>query len=99
MGWLSMLSSFDTQYGVNLFEWADFGSTQDLGRRSVYQGPGLLQLMTDEHVQLIYLNYTGIVEITPALGAILGGSPEAKSTPFGNSCLFLHFLACKEPSD
>jgi Protein of unknown function (DUF3237) len=39
--------------------------------------------------QLIYLNYTGVVEITPALGAILGGSPEAKTTAFGNSCLSL----------
>lgn len=35
---------------------------------------------------LVYLNYTGIINITPALGAILGGSPDAKSTPFGDSC-------------
>lgn len=45
-----------------------------------------------KHDQLIYLNYTGIVEITAALGAILGGSPDAKSTPFGNSCLFPRLL-------
>lgn len=37
---------------------------------------------------MIYLNYTGIVDITPELGAILGGSPDAKTTPFGNSCKF-----------
>jgi len=34
----------------------------------------------------VYMNYTGIINITPALGAILGGSPDAKSTPFGDSC-------------
>ena len=40
------------------------------------------------HKKMIYLNYTGIVDITPELGAILGGSPEAKTTGFGNSCMF-----------
>ena len=35
---------------------------------------------------MIYLNYTGIVDITPELGAILGASPDAKTTDFGNSC-------------
>lgn len=42
--------------------------------------------------QLIYLNYTGIVEITPAVGAILGGSSEAKTTPYGTTCSSLYAL-------
>lgn len=35
---------------------------------------------------IVYLNYTGIVNITPELGMILGGDPNAKSTEFGDSC-------------
>ena len=35
---------------------------------------------------LVYLSYTGVVDMTPELGAILGGSPEAKTTDFGGSC-------------
>ncbi|KAK4692069.1 RNA polymerase I-specific transcription initiation factor RRN6, partial [Lecanoromycetidae sp. Uapishka_2] len=45
---------------------------------------------------LIYLNYTGIVGITPALGAILGGSPDAKSTPFGDSFIEMRFETGEE---
>jgi len=41
---------------------------------------------------MIYINYTGVVDITPELGAILGGSPDAKTTDFGNSCRSLPFL-------
>ena len=40
----------------------------------------------DKGGALIYLNYNGVVDITPELGKILGGSPDAKSTEFGNSC-------------
>ena len=40
----------------------------------------------DKSGGLIYLNYKGVVDITPALAAILGGNPDAESTPFGNSC-------------
>ena len=39
----------------------------------------------------MYLNYTGVVDITPELSKILSGSPDAKSTEFGGSCkLTLH---------
>lgn len=41
---------------------------------------------------MIYLNYTGILDATPELGAILGGSPDAKTTPYGNSCEFSRAL-------
>ena len=34
----------------------------------------------------IYMHYTGVVAITPALGLILSESPDAKSTEFGDSC-------------
>ncbi|KAL8850090.1 MAG: hypothetical protein Q9221_004951 [Calogaya cf. arnoldii] len=37
----------------------------------------------------VYAHYTGVVEITPELGAILSGKEDAKSTEFGNS--FVHF--------
>lgn len=37
---------------------------------------------------MIYVNYTGVVDITPELGAILSASPDAKTTDFGNSCMF-----------
>ena len=40
----------------------------------------------DKGGAMVYLNYTGVVDITPQLGAILGGSPDAKSTDFGESC-------------
>ena len=35
---------------------------------------------------LIYINYTGVVNMTPELGMILSGHPEAKTTDFGDSC-------------
>lgn len=35
---------------------------------------------------MVYLNYSGVVDITPELGAILQGHEDAKSTEFGNSC-------------
>lgn len=34
----------------------------------------------------MYAHYTGVVDITPELGAILSGKEDAKSTDFGNSC-------------
>jgi len=43
-------------------------------------------VVKDKSGAAVYLHYTGVVNITPALGAILGGSPEAKSTEFGDSC-------------
>ncbi|KAI4231336.1 MAG: hypothetical protein LQ349_005688 [Xanthoria aureola] len=38
---------------------------------------------------LVYAHYTGVVDITPELGAILSGKEDAKSTDFGDS--FVHF--------
>ena len=35
---------------------------------------------------MVYLNYSGVVDITPELGAILQGQEDAKSTDFGGSC-------------
>ena len=40
----------------------------------------------DNSGALVYLSYSGVVDITPELGLILGGSPDAKTTAFGNSC-------------
>ena len=42
--------------------------------------------LRDKSGGLVYLFYSGVVEITPELGLVLGGSPDAKTTEFGNSC-------------
>lgn len=34
----------------------------------------------------VYVNYQGVVDITPELKLILEGSPDAKTTDFGGSC-------------
>lgn len=54
------------------------------GKHMRLSAHGLVKNKADEAV--IYLNYTGVVNITPELGLILTGSPEAKSTEFGDSC-------------
>lgn len=46
----------------------------------------LLICLRDKSGALVYLSYNGVVDITPELGLVLGGSPDAKTTPFGNSC-------------
>ena len=38
-------------------------------------------------LQLVHVHYTGVIEITPALSAILGGSPASKTTAYGHSCM------------
>ncbi|KAA6410794.1 MAG: hypothetical protein FRX48_05104 [Lasallia pustulata] len=47
------------------------------------------QVIKGKSGSMIYLNYTGVVDITPELGAILGGIPDAKST--GNSFIEMRF--------
>lgn len=39
----------------------------------------------------IFLHYTGVVDITPELELVLSGSPEAKTTAWGNSFTHLKF--------
>ncbi|PGH01343.1 hypothetical protein GX51_05274 [Blastomyces parvus] len=39
----------------------------------------------------IYLNYIGIVDMTPSLEGILSGNSESMVTPFGNSFIHLTF--------
>ena len=46
----------------------------------------------DKSGALLYMHYTGIVEITPGVGAILSGSPDAKTTDFGNACKIILLL-------
>jgi Protein of unknown function (DUF3237) len=38
----------------------------------------------------VHIHYTGVVDITPGLSAILGGSPAAKTTEYGYSCMPPH---------
>ncbi|MCJ1241297.1 hypothetical protein MMC14_009301 [Varicellaria rhodocarpa] len=40
---------------------------------------------------LLFLNYTGVVDMTPELGMILSGHPDAKTTDFGNSFIEMRF--------
>jgi hypothetical protein len=47
---------------------------------------------TNRKTQLIYLKYNGVIDITPDLGAILSGRPDAKSTDFGDACKLCRFL-------
>jgi Protein of unknown function (DUF3237) len=49
-------------------------------------------LPTNRKAQLIYLKYNGVIDITPDLGAILSGRPDAKSTDFGDACKLCRFL-------
>lgn len=49
----------------------------------------MLMCPRDKSGALVYLSYSGVVDITPELGLVLGGSPDAKTTAFGNSCKFL----------
>ncbi|KAF2458947.1 hypothetical protein BDY21DRAFT_339369 [Lineolata rhizophorae] len=48
------------------------------------------QLKTKEGA-LLAMYYKGPVDITPALMKILGGAPDAESTPFGNSFVTFSF--------
>jgi hypothetical protein len=41
--------------------------------------------------QSVYLNYTGVVDMTPALGAILSGQSDNTVTPYGSSCMSSNF--------
>jgi len=40
---------------------------------------------------LLSLYYTGVIEVTPAIGAVLSGSPDAKTTPFGDAITHVSF--------
>ena len=60
----------------------------------IHNDPGNKHMRLDAHGQvkdksgaMLYLNYTGVVAITPELGAILSGKEGAKSTEFGDSCI------------
>lgn len=39
-------------------------------------------------LQLIYLNYTGVITVGQAEGAVLTGTAPEGATPWGNSCKF-----------
>jgi hypothetical protein len=41
-------------------------------------------VLKDKTGALISFKYSGIIGMTPEVGAVLGGAPEAKSTHFGN---------------
>ncbi|KAJ1713764.1 hypothetical protein COH20_007895 [Aspergillus flavus] len=47
---------------------------------------------------LLYLNYTGVVTLTPAEQAVFAGTASEGSTPFGNICEYIVGLSLPEPS-
>ncbi len=42
----------------------------------------------DKSGTILSFKYSGIIDITPGVGAVLSGDPSAKTTPFGNACEF-----------
>ncbi|KAL8657517.1 MAG: hypothetical protein Q9226_001831 [Calogaya cf. arnoldii] len=81
---------------------ADFSPTIDAvldsrGNDYIRVDPDGKHMRLDAHTVLkdknlgssVYAHYTGVVDMTPELGAILSGKDDAKSTEFGNS--FVHF--------
>jgi hypothetical protein len=52
-------------------------------------------ILKDKSGALISYKYSGIINITPGVAAILGGNPDAKTTEFGDACKCLncHLLA------
>ncbi|KAI4125977.1 MAG: hypothetical protein LQ347_005158 [Umbilicaria vellea] len=67
---------------------ADYIHNDPSGKHMRLNAHGVIK---DKSGSMIYLNYTGVVDSTPELGAILGGSPDAKTTPFGNSFVEMRF--------
>ena len=41
-------------------------------------------VLKDKSGAIISYKYSGIITLTPAIGAVLGGAADAKSTDFGN---------------
>jgi hypothetical protein len=52
-------------------------------------------ILKDKSGALISYKYSGIINITPGVAAVLGGNPDAKTTEFGDACKCLncHLLA------
>lgn len=73
--------SIDAEWAV---QGADFIHNDPDGKHMRLNAHGAVK---DKSGSAIYMNYTGVVNITPALGLILGGSPDAKTTEFGDSCM------------
>lgn len=46
----------------------------------------------DKSGAMIHMSYTGVITMTPELGAILTGKEDAKSTEFGDSCMLFSSL-------
>ncbi|KAK2799338.1 hypothetical protein FQN51_007016 [Onygenales sp. PD_10] len=68
------------------------------GNDYIYVDPDGKRLRLDAHGAIqtsdgatVYLHYTGIVDMTPDLANILGGTSESVVTPFGNSYIHLNF--------
>ena len=41
-------------------------------------------VLKDKSGAIISYKYSGIITLTPEIGAVLGGTPDAKTTDFGN---------------
>ena len=54
--------------------------------------------LNDSCNQLLYLNYTGVVNLTSTEQAVFAGTAPEGSTPFGNICEYITGLSMAEPS-
>lgn len=46
-------------------------------------------VLKDKSGAMISYKYSGIINVTPGVGAVLSGHPEAKTTEFGDACEWL----------
>ncbi|KAL9104006.1 MAG: hypothetical protein Q9163_000984 [Psora crenata] len=60
-------------------------------REMAFRWLAMLNAWRDKNGSLIHLSYNGVVDITPEVAAILGGSPDARSTEFGDSFIEMKF--------
>lgn len=43
-------------------------------------------MLKDKSGAIIAFKYSGIINVTPGVAAVLGGDAAAKTTPFGDAC-------------
>ncbi|KAI9819988.1 MAG: hypothetical protein M1827_006558 [Pycnora praestabilis] len=59
------------------------------GKHMRLDATGVVKNKSDD--ALVHLHYTGVIDITPGVAALLSGSPEAKTTDFGNGFTHVTF--------
>lgn len=52
-------------------------------------------ILKDKNGGIISYKYSGIIQVTPGVAAVLGGKEGAKSTDFGDACKFKFIFSIK----